>query len=165
MTALKRRYCYRHRRVIAAFSEAINLSSMTFVLNTLRRPRGLQVALLTLGLLSTSGIYASHAQAPAAAAASQTPPLPSGLAAVSQVEVAGAQLALDANGALFRTDKHGKHWRQIHQQWNGKAIELLGMPPLTAAPGRDQAPRDDDDDDQGVYAAVLLRSTQQPCTG
>lgn len=86
----------------------------------------------------------------------QTAPLPSGLAPINQLEVGGSQLALDSNGNLFRSDK-GKRWRQIHQQWDGKAVELLGIPALTTAPGSGQAPRSESD--QEAYAAVLLRST------
>ncbi len=69
------------------------------------------------------------------------------------------ELALDPNGGLFRSDNQGKHWKQIHQQWDGKAVELLGIPPLTAAPVSGEAPRADDAEDAGTYAAVLLRST------
>lgn len=83
--------------------------------------------------------------------------MPSGLSPVSQLEVGGSELALDSNGSLFRLDDHSRHWRQVHQQWDGKAIELLGIPALTAVPGRGQAPRSDADPE--TYAAVLLKST------
>jgi photosystem II stability/assembly factor-like uncharacterized protein len=73
--------------------------------------------------------------------------LPSGFSPVIQLTVEGSQLALDSKGALYRSDDQGKHWRQVKQQWNGKAVELLGMPALTSAPG------------SGQYAAVLLKST------
>jgi hypothetical protein len=76
---------------------------------------------------------------------------------VSQLVVGGSQLALDVNGALFRLDDHGKHWKQVHQQWEGKAVELLGIPALTAAPRSGQMPRLDAD--QQTYVAVLLKST------
>jgi hypothetical protein len=73
--------------------------------------------------------------------------------------VEGSQLALDSDGNLFRSDEHGKHWHQVKQQWEGKAVELLGIPPLTAVPGSGQAPRTDADPQ--TYAAVLLRSTAE----
>ena len=76
---------------------------------------------------------------------------------MSQLVVEGSQLALDSNGALFRSDDQGRRWHQIRQQWDGKAVELLGIPALTAAPGSGQAPRSDTE--QQTYAAVLLKST------
>lgn len=125
---------------------------MTLLRHALRG--SFQTALLALGVVASSGGYLSHAQVSAAAT---TAALPSGLAPVSQLEVERSQLALDSNGTLFRSDDQGKHWHQVHQQWDGKAVELLGIPPLTAAPGSGQAPRSDSD--QQPYAAVLLRST------
>src|ERR1700684_3624816 len=130
-----------------------------------------QIALLALGVLASSSGYPSQAQVSAAASNSTpavppppppTPPpavpaLPSGLAPTSLLVVQRSQLALDSNGTLFRSDDQGKHWHQVRQQWDGKAVELLGIPPLTAAPGSGQAPRSDSD--QQNYAAVLLRST------
>jgi hypothetical protein len=112
--------------------------------------------LLALGVVASSGGYLSHAQVSAAPAA---PALPSGLAPVSQLVVERSQLALDSNGTLYRSDDRGKHWHQVHQQWEGKAVELLGIPPLTAAPGSGQAPRSGSD--PAPYAAVLLRSTTE----
>jgi BNR-Asp box repeat len=117
-----------------------------------------QIALLALGVVASSGGYSSHAQV-SAAANTAAPALPSGLAPVSQLVVERSQLALDSNGTLFRSEDQGKHWHQVHQQWDGKAVELLGIPPLTAAPGSGQAPRSDSD--QEPYAAVLLRSTTE----
>jgi hypothetical protein len=124
---------------------------MTFLPHALRRPRFFQVALLTIGVLGSTVV--SWAQSPGAA------PLPSGLAPVSQLVVQGSQLALDGNGDLFRSDERGKHWHQVKQQWEGKAVELLGIPPLTAVPGSGQAPRADADPEP--YAVVLLRSTAE----
>ncbi len=121
---------------------------MTLPLTAPRRPRHLYTILLTGALLAATAGYRSYAQQPT---------LPSGLAPVSQVVVEGSQLALDANGALFRLDDHGKHWKQVHQQWEGKAVELLGIPALTAAPRSGQMPRSDAD--QQTYVAVLLKST------
>ena len=115
-----------------------------------------QIALLALGVVASSGGYSSHAQV-SAATNTAAPALPSGLAPVSQLVVERSQLALDSNGTLFRSDDQGKHWHQVRQQWDGKAVELLGIPPLTAAPGSGQAPRSEAD--QEPYAAVLLRST------
>lgn len=126
---------------------------MTSTLSALRRPRSLRVALLTLSVLAPTGLYTSQAQVASIAAKS----LPSGLAPVSQLVVEGSQLALDSNGALFRSDDQGRRWHQIRQQWDGKAVELLGIPALTAAPGSGQAPRSDTE--QQTYAAVLLKST------
>jgi hypothetical protein len=125
----------------------------------LLRPRSLQVALLTLGVLASTGVSLSQAQvaAVAANASAQAPVLPSGLSPVSQLVVAGCQLALDSNGTLFRSDDQGKHWHQVKQQWDGKAVELLGIPALTSAPGSGQAPRSGDD--QETYVAVLLKNT------
>jgi hypothetical protein len=122
---------------------------MTF--HAIRSP--FQIALLALSVAASSGAYSSQAQnaSPAVAA------LPSGLAPVSQLVVERSQLALDSNGTLFRSDDKGKHWHQVRQQWDGKAVELLGIPPLTAAPGSGQTPRSDSD--QQTYAAVLLRSS------
>jgi hypothetical protein len=129
---------------------------MTPLLSPFRRPRPLQVALLTLGVLSTSGFYPSRAQVSTTAVNSGAA-LPSGLSPVCQVVVSGSQLSLDANGALFRSDDQGRHWHQVKQQWDGKAVELLGIPALTTAPGSGQAPRSDAN--QETYAAVLLKST------
>lgn len=125
----------------------------------LLRPRSLQVALLTLGALTSTGVYPSQAQVAAVAASTsmQAPALPSGLSSVSQLVVDGSHLALDSNGTLFRSDDQGKHWHQVKQQWDGKAIELLGIPALTSAPGSGQAPRSSSE--QETYAAVLLKST------
>jgi hypothetical protein len=124
---------------------------MTLLRNAIRSP--FQIALLALSVAASSGAYRAQAQNanPAVAA------LPSGLAPVSQLVVERSQLALDSNGTLFRSDDKGKHWHQVRQQWDGKAVELLGIPPLTAAPGSGQAPRSDSD--QQTYAAVLLRSS------
>jgi hypothetical protein len=116
---------------------------MTLPPNALRRPR--LVALLTIGVLASIGV-SCRAQSP------QSAPLPSGLPPASQ-------LALDSEGNLFRSDERGKHWHQVKQQWEGKAVELLGIPPLTAVPGSGQAPRTDADPE--TYAAVLLRSTAE----
>ena len=121
---------------------------MTLPLTAPRRPRLLQTVLLTVSLLAATAGSRSYAQEPA---------LPSGLAPVSQLVVGGSQLALDVNGALFRLDDHGKHWKQVHQQWEGKAVELLGIPALTAAPRSGLMPRSDAD--QQTYVAVLLKST------
>jgi hypothetical protein len=122
---------------------------MTSLRNAVRSP--FQIALLALSVAASSGAYPAQAQSPA------VPALPSGLAPVSQLVVERSQLALDSNGNLFRSDDKGKHWHQVRQQWDGKAVELLGIPPLTAAPGSGQAPRSDSD--QQTYAAVLLRSS------
>ena len=126
---------------------------MTSRFNALRRPRSLRVALLTLSVLAPAALYTSQAQVASIAAKS----LPSGLAPVSQLVVEGSQLALDSNGALFRSDDQGRHWHQIRQQWDGKAVELLGIPALTSAPGSGQAPRSETE--QQTYVAVLLKST------
>jgi hypothetical protein len=127
---------------------------MTPLLSAFRRPRPLQVALLTLGVLSTSGLYRSQAQV---SAVQPNPALPSGLTPVCQLVVEGSQLSLDGNGTLFRSDDLGRHWHQVKQQWDGKAVELLGIPALTTVPGSGQAPRSTAD--QETYAAVLLKST------
>lgn len=134
---------------------ADKLNSMTLLL----RRRSLQVALLTLGVVASTGVSLSQAQvaAVAANASAQAPVLPSGLSPVSQLVVAGSQLALDSNGTLFRSDDQGKRWHQVKQQWDGKAVELLGIPALTSAPGSGQAPRLGAD--QETYVAVLLKST------
>jgi hypothetical protein len=115
--------------------------------------------MLLLGVLASSAGYPSQAQVSAAPpnTSPAAPALPSGLVPVSQLVVEGSQLALDSNGTLFRSDDPGKHWHQIRQQWSGKAVELLGIPPLTAAPGSGQAPKSSSDPER--YAAVLLRST------
>jgi hypothetical protein len=128
---------------------------MTSRRNTIRSP--FQIALLALSVAASSGAYSSQAQVEASNASPAVPSLPSGLAPVSQLVVERSELALDSNGTLFRSDDKGKHWHQIRQQWDGKAVELLGIPPLTAAPGSGQAPRSDSD--QQTYAAVLLRSS------
>ena len=126
---------------------------MTSRFNALRRPRSLRVALLTLSVLAPAGLYQSQAQVASIASKS----LPSGLAPVSQLVVDGSQLALDGNGGLFRSDDQGRHWHQIRQQWDGKAVELLGIPALTSAPGSGQGPRSETE--QQTYVAVLLKST------
>jgi hypothetical protein len=126
---------------------------MTPLLSIFPRPRSLKVALLTLGVL-TAGLSLSQAQVSSVAANAS---LPSGLSTVSQLVVEGSQLALDGNGTLFRSDDQGRRWHQVKQQWDGKAVELLGIPALTSAPGSGQAPRSEAD--QALYAAVLLKST------
>jgi len=124
----------------------------------LLRPRSLRVALLALGVAASSGI-SSQAQvsATSAATSAQISSLPSGLPAVSQLAVGGSQLALDNSGTLFRSDDQGRHWHQVKQQWDGKAVELLGIPALTSAPGSGQMPRSESD--QETYVAVLLKSS------
>ncbi len=116
------------------------------------------IALLAAGVLACTAVSPCLAQdaATASSLSQETAALPSGLAPINQLEVGSSRLALDSNGNLFRSDK-GKRWRQIHAQWDGKAVELLGIPALTTAPGSGQAPRSEDD--QEAYAAVLLRST------
>jgi hypothetical protein len=104
---------------------------------------------LKIGLLSASVLTTTMGTL------AQEPALPSGLAPVSEVAVGESQLALDANGSLFRLDH--KHWKQVHQQWQGKAVELLGIPALTEAPKSGQTPRADAD--RETYVAVLLKST------
>ena len=76
---------------------------------------------------------------------------------MSQLAVGGSQLALDNSGTLFRSDDQGRHWHQVKQQWDGKAVELLGIPALTSAPGSGQMPRSESD--QETYVAVLLKSS------
>jgi hypothetical protein len=131
---------------------------MTSFLSAVRRPRSLQTALLAACISASAGVYPAQAQvSPVASnATAETPTLPGGLVPVSHLTVAGSELALDSNGTLFRSDDQ-KHWRQIRQQWDGKAVELLGIPALTSAPGSGQVPRSDAD--REVYVAVLLRST------
>jgi hypothetical protein len=130
---------------------------MNFVMRASRRPRSLPIALLVAGTLAVPAVRQAQAQAALSSSASfEAPELPSGLSPISQLIVGGSQLALDSNGALFRLDDHGKRWKQIHQQWDGKAIELLGIPALTAAPGSGQAPKAEDDPE--LFAAVLLKS-------
>jgi hypothetical protein len=107
----------------------------------------LRIAVL---LAATSGFF-SHAQV------ATVPALPSGLSPVSQLTVEGSKLALDTDGTLYRSDDRGKRWRQVKQQWNGKAVELLGIPALTSAPGSGQSPQLEAD--PKTYAAVLLKST------
>src|ERR1700691_5537194 len=126
---------------------------MTF--HAIRSP--FQIALFALGVVACSGTYPSQAQAAASNASPAVPALPSGLAPVSQVVVERSQLALDSNGTLFRSDDKGKHWHPVKQQWDGKAVELLGIPALTAAPGSGQAPRSVTE--QTTCDAVLLKST------
>jgi BNR-Asp box repeat len=125
----------------------------------LLRPRSVRVALLTLGALASTGVSVMQAQVPAVPGniSAQAISLPSGLAPVSQLVVAGCELALDSNGTLFRSDDQGKHWHQVKQQWDGKAVELLGIPALTSAPRSGQAPRSEAD--QETYVAVLLKNT------
>jgi hypothetical protein len=132
---------------------------MTPLSSAFRRPRSLQVALLMFGVVAASGFSPIQAQVSSFVANGSPSPraLPSGLAPVSELVVEGSQLALDSNGTLYRSDDHGKRWHQIKQQWDGKAVELLGIPALTSAPGSGQAPRSDAD--QETYAAVLLKST------
>jgi hypothetical protein len=126
--------------------------------------------LVALGVFGLVALYPSQAQVSAVAPAIKqvanssssspgTPVLPSHLAAVNQVAVQGSQLALDSDGTLFRSDDHGKHWRQIHQQWAGKAVELIGIPPLSAASKSGQPAKPNGDSE--VYVAVLLRSTPE----
>lgn len=101
-----------------------------------------QIALLALGLAACT----AHGQN-----------LPSGLVPLTQLSVGGSQVALDANGSLFRSDDQGRHWRTVKQQWAGKAVEIVGIPALTEAPGSGQAPKPEEAPER--YAAVLLRST------
>ncbi len=134
---------------------------MAPLISTLRRSRSLHVALLTLGTLASTSVYSAHAQVSAVVANSspEAPALPSGLSPVSQLVVEGSQLAIDSNGTLYRSDDKGKHWHQVKQQWDGKAVELLGIPAYGDYQllGSGQAPRSEAD--QITYAAVLLKST------
>jgi hypothetical protein len=129
---------------------------MTPLLSPFRRVRPLQVALLTLGVLSSTSSCLSQAQAPASTVAAN-PVLPSGLSSVYHLVVGGFLLSLDGNGDLYRSEDQGKHWHQVKQQWDGKAVELLGIPGLTTVPGSGQAPKSSTDPE--MYAAVLLKST------
>jgi BNR/Asp-box repeat len=134
------------------------LKGMTPLSVAFRRPRSLQVALLTFGVLASTGFSPVQAQVSSFVAnGASARALPSGLSPVSELVVAGSQLALDSNGTLYRSDDHGKRWHPIKQQWDGKAVELLGIPGLTSAPKSGQVPRSDAD--QETYAAVLLKST------
>ena len=118
--------------------------------------RFFHVALLAASLLAGNTLRVAYGQEPAAVV-DAGPALPSGLAPVSQLTVGGARLAIDSNGTLFRQDNPGKRWHAVQPQWEGKAVELLGIPALTDAPGSGQAPRPEGQ--QAAYAAVLLRST------
>jgi hypothetical protein len=40
----------------------------------------------------------------------------------------------------FVSDDQGKHWHQVRQQWEGKAVELLGIPALDRRPGKRPGP-------------------------
>ena len=129
---------------------------MTPLLSAFRRRHPLQVALLTLGVLSSSSVCLSQAKAPVTGVVSSSA-LPSGLPPVYHLVVGGSQLSLDGNGTLFRSDDQGRHWQKIKQQWDGKAVELLGIPALTTVPAHSQAPRSNAEPE--TYAAVLLKST------
>ena len=129
---------------------------MTPPLSPFRRARPLQVALLTLGVLSSISVRPSRAQVPQPGVAS-TASLPSGLSPVYHLVVGGSQLSLDGSGGLYRSDDQGKHWHQVKQQWDGKAVELLGIPALTTVPAGGQALGSKTE--QETYAAVLLKST------
>jgi hypothetical protein len=134
------------------------LKGMTPLSIAFRRPRSLRVALLTFGVLTSAGFSPIQAQVSSFVAnGPNARALPSGLSPVAELVVAGSHLALDSNGTLYRSDDQGKRWHQIKQQWDGKAVELLGIPALTSAPKSGQAPRSDAD--QETYAAVLLKST------
>jgi hypothetical protein len=124
-----------------------------------RRPRALGFALLTLGVVAATGFSPIQAQVSSVVASGSVRQgaLPSGLSPVAELAVGGVQLALDSNGTLYRSDDQGKRWRPIKQQWDGKAVELLGIPALTSAPKSGQAPRSVSD--QEIFAAVLLKST------
>jgi hypothetical protein len=128
-------------------------------IKTLRMPRSFQVAALALGVVACSSVHSAQAQVTAAAAQPglASPALPSRLSPVSQIVVGGSHLAIDSDGTLFRSDDQGKHWHQVKQQWDGKALELLGIPALTSAPGSGQTPREEAD--PVTYVAVLLKST------
>src|SRR5579862_3079844 len=107
---------------------------MTPLLSAFRRRHPLQVALLTLGVLSSSSVCLSQAKAPVTGVVSSSA-LPSGLPPVYHLVVGGSQLSLDGNGSLYRSEDQGKHWHQVKPQWDGKAVELLGVPALTTVPG------------------------------
>src|SRR6202789_2190114 len=114
---------------------------MTPLSSAFRRPRSLQVALLTFGILASTGFSPIQAQVSSFVANGRSArALPSGLSPVVELVVAGSQLALDSNGTLYRSDDQGKRWHQIKQQWDGKAVELLGIPALTSVPKSGQAP-------------------------
>jgi photosystem II stability/assembly factor-like uncharacterized protein len=109
----------------------------------LSKPRSATIALIMLGVVASQQAFRLEAQA----SAPQAVALPSGVSPVSELAVGGRQLVLDSNGTLYRSDEQGKHWRPVKQQWEGKAIELLGIPALTPGSSKD------------VYVAVLLKST------
>src|ERR1700761_5971628 len=123
----------------------------------LRKPRSLQIAVLTLGVLAGGVAIQAQVSNFVATGPSSERSLPGGLSAVAEVAVGGSQLALDSNGVLYRSDDQGKRWHPVKQQWDGKAVELLGMPALTSVPGSGQAPRDDSQPQ--TYAAVILKSS------
>jgi hypothetical protein len=59
--------------------------------------------------------------------------LPSKLPALMVVGDAGLTLAIDAAGALFRSDDGGATWQPIRVQWQGRALTLRLTQPRTAA--------------------------------
>ncbi len=64
------------------------------------------------------------------------PPLPSGLAVVSRAAALHLTLEIDQAGALFLSDDSGEHWKQVAQQWTGRAVEVRAITGLSgnAAP-------------------------------
>ncbi len=69
--------------------------------------------------------------------------LPSGQAAIANVDLGNRRLVLDGSGALFVSLDQGAHWRRIPQQWRGRATALVVRPPMRSetlgAPGTDSA--------------------------
>ena len=129
---------------------------MTPLSSALRRPRSLQVALLRSASLPPPVFPQSRRRSPRLSGMA----LARGRCPAAFCIGAGGgriQLALDSNGTLFRSDDQGKRWHQIKQQWDGKAVELLGIPAFDFRTEKWASLRSDAD--QETYAAVLLKST------
>lgn len=66
--------------------------------------------------------------APALRQAKSRPTLPSKLPALSVATSSQHQLAIDAAGALFRSDDAGVTWQPVPVQWTGRAIKVALVP-------------------------------------
>jgi hypothetical protein len=82
---------------------------------------------------ASAGAFSMAANPTSPAQPTRSPALPSKLLAVSIVTDASRTLAIDTEGALFRSDDAGVTWHPVPAQWQGRALTLrLAQTPSVA---------------------------------